>query len=650
MVGPRCTPTLNTLPAPPSDSGVDQRLHLLFDAVVDYGIFVLDTTGHVMSWNIGAQKLKGYTRDEILGRHFSIFYPPDAIAAGWPDEELRRARLLGRFEDEGWRLRKGGERFWANVVITALHDSTGEIVGFAKITRDLTERRRHELELQQSEERFRLLVENVRDYAIFMLDPEGVVRSWNAGAQALIGYTASEIIGQHFSVFYVPQEKATLPAAELVEARENGRAEQEGWRVRKDGSVFWGHVIVTAIRDPAGELLGFAKVTRDMSGLRRLEELERTGRRMNEFLAMLAHELRNPLAPIRNAVTIMQLETLTSPVLRNCRDVIDRQLAHVTRLVDDLLDVGRLNTGKIKLRKELVRLGEVVARSAETVRPMVEARRHTLHIELPGPPVYVDGDPTRLSQVLQNLLVNAAKYTPDGGRIVLAVESNGHFVTARVTDNGIGLAPDQLESIFELFMQAEGGASPTESGLGIGLTLARSLVELHGGTLEAASPGPGQGSTFTVRLPAARAVASESRNGIDTGGLPGGLRILVVDDNRDSADSATDILRLLGHRVECCYDGTAALNLAVRFKPDVIMLDLAMPVLDGFETQKLLRSQAGLERVFVIAMTGYGNEDDRRRTQSAGFDAHLIKPVELDALVGLLNQARERLGIAAPAQ
>lgn len=635
------SPTATSLPT------VDQRLQLLVDAVVDYGIFILDPDGHVVSWNSGAQKLKGYTREEILGKHFSVFYPPEAVAAGWPQEELRRAAQLGRFEDEGWRLRKDGSRFWANVVITALYAPDRTVLGFAKITRDLTERRRQEEALRESEERFRLLVDSVRDYAIFMLDPNGIVRSWNAGAEALKGYKASEIIGRHFSVFYPPQDQATRPMAELAEAREHGRAVDEGWRVRKDGTQFWANVVVTAIRGPDGSLRGFAKVTRDMSEQRRLDELERSSRRMNEFLAMLAHELRNPLAPIRNAVTIMQLETLHSPVLRNCRDVIDRQLTHVTRLVDDLLDVGRLNTGKIKLRKELVRFGEVVARSAETVRPLVEARRHVLHIDLPEAPAYVEGDSTRLSQVLQNLLVNAAKYTPDGGRIELEVEAGEQFVVARVSDTGVGIEPEELERIFDLFMQADAGSSPSESGLGIGLTLARSLVELHGGTLDAWSAGRGHGSTFTVRLPAARAVATDGGGAQEESTVPGGMRILVVDDNRDSADSATDILRLLGHRVECCYDGKSALEMAGHFHPDVVMLDIAMPILDGYETRRLLRAQPAMEQVFVIAMTGYGNEDDRRRTQAAGFDAHLTKPVELDSLVGLLNQARERLSAAS---
>jgi PAS domain S-box-containing protein len=531
------------------------------------------------------------------------------------------------------------------VIITALYGPMGELTGYSKITRDLTERRRHEEELRTSEERFRLLVDSVRDYAIFMLDPTGIVQSWNAGAQAIKGYQASEIIGRHFSTFYTPEDAAAgKPALELAAARAHGRVEDEGWRLRKDGTLFWANVVVTAVYSPNGELLGFAKVTRDMNDRRRLEELERSSRRMNEFLAMLAHELRNPLAPIRNAVTIMQLETLTSPVLRNCRDVIDRQLTHVTRLVDDLLDVGRLTTGKIKLRRELLRLGDVVARSVETARPVIANRRHVLDVEQPADPIYLHGDATRLSQVLQNLLVNAAKYTPEGGRIVLRVAPSGSFVNVEVRDNGRGLAPENLERIFELFMQAEGGMdSPTESGLGIGLTLARSLVEMHGGSIHADSPGLGQGSSFTVRLPMATEAAQADVEAAQEEAASG-LRVLVVDDNRDSADSATDVLRLLGNQVESAYDGASALPLARRFRPHVVLLDLAMPGMDGYEARRQLRQVGGvLEQAFYVAMTGFGNEEDKRRTREAGFDAHLTKPVELDALITLLNAARGRL-------
>jgi PAS domain S-box-containing protein len=629
-------------PAPPQDGALAQRLQLLIEAVSDYGIFMLDPDGHILSWNSGAQKLKGYTRDEILGRHFSTFYPEESNASGWPQEELRRARQLGRFEDEGWRIRKDGTRFWANVIITALYDPSGELTGYAKVTRDLTERRQHEEQLRSSEERFRLLVDSVRDYAIFMLDPNGMVESWNSGAQAIKGYQASEIIGRHFSVFYTPEDQqAGHPERELRQARATGRYEEEGWRVRKDGALFWANVVVTAVYGPAGDLRGFAKVTRDMSERRRLEELELSSRRMNEFLAMLAHELRNPLAPIRNAVTIMQLETLNSPVLRNCRDVIDRQVTHITRLVDDLLDVGRLTSGKIKLRKELLLLSDVVARSVETVRPLVTARRHTLEVDQPATPVHVNGDPTRLSQVLQNLLVNAAKFTPEGGIILLAVRASESFVNVTVTDNGRGLAPDQQRQIFQLFAQAETGTSVgAESGLGIGLTLARSLTEMHGGSLDASSPGLGQGSTFTVRLPAATSRPAEEKPADDEPAT-GALRVLVIDDNRDSADSATDVLRLLGNSADCAYDGPSGVEKARRLRPHMIILDLAMPGCDGYATRRLL-IENGLEDCFYVAMTGFGNADDKRRTQEAGFDAHLTKPVELESLVGLLREAKAK--------
>jgi PAS domain S-box-containing protein len=634
---------MNELVAHRPENTTEQRLQLLIEAVVDYGIFMLDPGGHIISWNSGAENLKGYSREEILGKHFSIFYPPEAVATGWPQEELRLATLRGRFEDEGWRLRKDGSRFWANVIITALYGPMGELQGFAKITRDLSERRQHEEELRASEERFRLLVDSVRDYAIFMLDPEGVVQSWNVGAQAIHGYAASEIIGRHFRTFYPPQDAdARMPEIELENARAHGRVENEGWRVRKDGTLFWANVVVTSVYGPSGALLGFAKITRDMSERRRLEELEQSSRRMNEFLAMLAHELRNPLAPIRNAVTIMQLETLQSPVLRNCRDVIDRQLTHVTRLVDDLLDVGRLTTGKIKLRKELLRLSDIVGRSIETARPVMAARRHSFEVQQPPEPVYLHGDSTRLAQVLQNLLVNAARYTPEGGQIVLKVSVHGGFVDVAISDNGRGIASENLESIFQLFMQADTAmSSPSESGLGIGLTLARSLTELHGGTIAAHSPGLGAGSTFVVRLPIAQdAPAPTPDDGQDD--QAGGLRVLVVDDNRDSADSATDVLRLLGNRVETAYDGRSSVDIVRRFKPQVVLLDLAMPGLDGYETRKLLLGEEVAQDAYFVAMTGFGNEDDKRRTRAAGFDAHLTKPVELDALITLLTEARSR--------
>ncbi|MBK0392454.1 sensor histidine kinase [Ramlibacter algicola] len=497
-------------PEPTSSPGnIEDRLQLLVEAVVDYGIFVLDPQGLIVTWNSGAQKLKGWTRSEILGRHFSIFYPPEAVASGWPQEELRRATRDGRFEDEGWRLRKDGSRFWANVVITALRDpATHELTGFAKVTRDLTERRAHEEALRASEERFRLLVDSVEDHAIFMLDRGGLVQSWNKAAETILGYPASTIMGRHLGLVVPDADReAGHPQATLDGATRHGRIEEEGWRVRHDGSRFWAKSVTTAVYGRSGELLGFAVVLQDKSQQKRLEDLERSSRRMSEFIAMLAHELRNPLAPIRNAVTLMQLDKQLPDRHARVRDIIDRQLTQLTRLVDDLLDVSRLTTGKITLRPERVSLAEVVRHSIETVRPQIDARGHELTVSLPADEeLVVEGDPTRLAQVVQNMLVNAAKYTPEGGRVQVRARRCGSEAEVEVQDNGRGIDAQDLERIFELFAQAETSGLPqagVDGGLGVGLALSRALVRMHRGKLGARSDGPGRGSTFSMRLPLA---------------------------------------------------------------------------------------------------------------------------------------------------
>jgi PAS domain S-box-containing protein len=626
---------MSAQPAPSPEQITTDRFRLLVDAVQDYGIFMLDTAGNVMSWNIGAQRIKQYRADEIIGRNFSTFYPPEAVAAGWPAEELRRAERDGRFEEEGWRIRKDGSRFWANVVITALRDENGQLAGFGKVTRDLTERRAHEEALRESEERFRFMIEGVRDYAIFMLSPDGVIESWNSGAQLIKGYSPSEVIGKHFSLFYRPEDlEAGKPQAELKAALEHGRAEEEGWRVRRDGSVFWANVVIAPVYDTGRQLRGFVKVTRDMTERRRLHELEKSSKRMSEFLAMLAHELRNPLAPIRNAITILQLEPSPSPLVRSSRDMIDRQLTHMTRLVDDLLDVGRLTTGKIRFKAEQVSYNQVVARSIEAVRPLFDARRHRLKADIPAASPLVQGDATRLAQVLQNLLVNAAKYTPEAGLIELKVWQEGTQLYTSVRDNGLGLSSQALSQIFELFSQGDAQTAARESGLGIGLTLARSLVEMHGGALHAESEGPGRGSTFTFFLPNAQIGV----HGTDDASGPGAA-ILVVDDNRDAANSLAEILRLMDYQVKVAYDGPAALEMFRQQAPQAVLLDLGMPGMNGYEVLAALRALHGGEQVTVAALTGFGTDEDKSRALAAGFDEHLTKPLDFTALQAFLQTA-----------
>jgi PAS domain S-box-containing protein len=483
----------------------DEPFRRLVETVSDYAIFMLDAGGHIESWNRGAQRLKGYEAAEVIGKHFSIFYDTDAIERGWPQHELETARREGRFEDEGWRLRKDGSRFWANVVITAMRDDDGELLGFSKVTRDLSERRLTEERLRESEERLRALIEGVQDYSIFMLDTTGHVMTWNAGAERITGYRAHEIIGESFERFYTAEDIAAgRPAAELRTATLNRRAEDQAWRVRKDGTLFWADVVVTALFDSAGELRGFAKVTRDLSDKKRMEDLEQQGRHLTEFLAMLAHELRNPLAPIRNAVGIMSMVGETSPQINWCRDIIERQTMHLTRLVDDLLDVSRITRGKLRLQLQPMDLRTAIANAVEASRPLFDMRRQRLHQADAPHRITVHGDLTRLTQVMMNLLNNAAKYTPESGQAWLELSAEGDYAVVRVKDNGTGMSPETLDKVFDLFAQGERTIDRAEGGLGIGLTLARRIVELHGGTISATSEGHGKGSEFVVRLPLMR--------------------------------------------------------------------------------------------------------------------------------------------------
>jgi len=618
----------------------------LVQAIEDYAIFLLDANGRIVSWNSGAQKFTGYTESEIVGRHFSCFYVEEAVARGWPAYELEQAALTGRLEDEGWRVRKDGTMFWSNVVITAIRNPAGEVTGFAKITRDLTAQREYLEALRQSEERFRLLVDSVKDYAIFMLDPQGFVVSWNAGAARIKGYTHDEIVGRHFSLFYVPEEAAAgKPARELAIARQIGTVEDEGWRVRKDGTTFWANVIITAVYDESKRLRGFAKVTRDLTERRRREELERSGERMREFLATLAHELRNPLAPVRNAVGVMQIETGLSPALTLARDLIDRQVTHLTRLVDDLLDIGRIMSDKVELRIARVGLDELVTRAIEAARPFTDAREQRVVAHVPTDPVIIRGDMTRLVQVLQNLLHNASKFSPQGSCIDVMGRVDFRMAVLEVRDPGCGIPVRSLDKIFELFAQEKDSEGLGEGGLGIGLTLCKSLVEMHGGSIVASSEGPGLGSTFTLSLPLAGGqteAASEGAGAAAPAVEP--LRVLLVDDNRDSADSLAMLLELKGHEVRIAYEGEQALPIAARFAPHLALIDLAMPKMDGYATLAGMRAMPELDRTMFAAMTGFGHASDLKRTREAGFHAHLVKPVEMAELDTLLAQADARLG------
>lgn len=349
---------------------------------------------------------------------------------------------------------------------------------------------------------FRLLVESVRDYAILLLDTKGHITSWNLGAQLTKGYTAEEILGRHFSVFYTREDlDRGWPERELQIALRDGRFEDQGWRLRKDGSRFWANVVITALFDREGRHYGFGKVTRDMTAQQRISKLESRERHLHQFLAVLGHELRNPLAPIANAVQIMGMQEL-SPALRTTRDILQRQVGHLSRLVDDLLDVGRIISGKVHLRLAPLDLREVVSDAVEAITPAIQARRHELQVELPDHPVMMEGDKVRLVQVLNNLLGNAAKFTPEGGRVGVSLRTREGFAEFSVSDNGPGIAPAEQAKVFKLFTQSANSNDGHYGGLGVGLSMVHQLVELHGGAVSAFSSGePGKGAEFVVELP-----------------------------------------------------------------------------------------------------------------------------------------------------
>ena len=536
-------------------------------------------------------------------------------------------------------LRKGKELLEQRV-----EERTLEVeVSNQTLRAELAEHTRQEEILRQSEERFRLLVDGVKDYAIFMLDSGGHIVSWNTGAEHIKGYKASEIIGKHFSVFYPAEDIARKwPEHELTVARAEGRFEDEGWRLRKDGSRFWANVIIAALYDNEHRVRGFAKVTRDLSVRRRIEALEESERQMNEFLAMLAHELRNPLASIVNALGLMRSKPGEDQA--EFRAVLERQTALLARIVDDLLDVSRITRGKISLKREILDMNRMITRTLASCRPLIDAHRHALELRLPDEELPVDGDSTRLSQVVFNLISNAVKYTPDGGRITIAVKREDGEAVLRVHDTGIGIAPALLPKVFDLFVQGDRSLDRTEGGLGIGLTVVRRLIEMHGGSVSAASSGHGEGSEFVVRLPLAlgHGVARGPAKEVPPHLPVTRRRLLVVDDNRDFANTLGALFETMGHDVRIAYNGTDAMSIAAEYRPDAAFLDIGLPGRNGYEVARMLRSSPELAGLTLVAFTGYGRDEDRRRVREAGFDYHLVKPAEATELAKIVDALSTR--------
>jgi len=519
-------------------------------------------------------------------------------------------------------------------------DENGNIYGVIMVFRDVAERRRSaELQL-----RLAAIVESSSD-AIISKTSEGVITSWNKGAERLYGYRAGEVIGKPISILGFPGERDDFPEIMAKLRRGESIENYETVRRRRDGSRVDVSLAVSPLLTASGDLAGASTIARDISERKQTErrlretnqELREADRRKNQFLAMLAHELRNPLAPVSNALYVMQQTGATEHDRRAARDIMQRQVQQLARLVDDLLDVSRVMQDRIELRREKTTLASILERAIETVQPMISARAQALTVELPPEPLGVDADIVRLSQAISNLLINASKYTDISGQIRVAARRDEDQVVLSVKDTGIGIAPDLLPQVFELFTQADMSLDRSQGGLGIGLTLVRKLIELHDGTVQAFSEGIGRGSEFVVRLPF---VATADSTAVSRPMTRSKLerKVLVVDDNVDVAESTAMLLRLGGHEVQVAYDGPSALSALDSFFPHVILLDIGLPGIDGYELARTIRSRPEQNGAVLVAVTGYGQNEDRQRSHAAGISHHLTKPFDPAMLEALVTQ------------
>ncbi|WP_317922887.1 MULTISPECIES: ATP-binding protein [unclassified Cupriavidus] len=598
-----------------------EQYRRLLDAVEDVAVFETDADGLIVAWPEAARRVFGHRVEDIAGHHFSCLHRADDVAAGLPQQWQQAAARAGSARDRGWRVRRDGSQLQAACVMHAIAG------GFVVACRDTTVQDAAADHVRLAESRLQLLADNLPGTAVCELELDGTIRSWNVGAQAVTGYAEADAIGKPLALLYTgPDAAAGRDRLALEAARACGQWAGDERLARQDGTIVRCQTRMVLVRDAAACPVGLIWTARDISDALRLELLESGNRRLQSFLAILGHELRNPLAPVRNAVEVIALTPDADTRIRHCAAIIDRQLRQLERLVNDLLDVGRVTAGKLKMELTPTAYNDVVSTSLEAIRPVLEAAGQQLVAELPAASPHVRADANRLGQVLLNLLSNATKYTPRGGTVSVRVQVEPARVVTTVSDTGRGLQPAALDRIFNLFSQE---AESSRSGLGVGLALAKAVVEAHGGAVQADSAGPGKGSTFTVILP--RSGAPRREAAAPAQGTAPRRRVLVVDDNADSADSMAELLSMLGHDARAAHGGHQALALAVSFRPDCVLLDLEMPDMSGYEVLQALRQTCGAD-VRFLALTGRGTPEDQRRSKLAGFHAHLTKPLAIDAL------------------
>jgi PAS domain S-box-containing protein len=606
------------------------RYRRLFEAAHD-GILIVDPdTRKITDANPFMAELLSYSRNELVGKElWEIGLLRDEAES---KEAFRTLQETGSIRYEDLPLKsKDGQAHDVEFVSNVYQEGERNVIQCN--IRDITERKRAADAARTAEDRFRLMVDSVKDYAIFSTDEKGLIDSWNTGAERVFGYLESEIIGLPIATIYTSGDRASgRPEYEMKTAAEKGRAEDEQWHLRKDGCRIFVSGTVTPIRDEARHIKGFTKIARDIT------ERKEADSRKDEFLAMLAHELRNPLSSIGTAITLLQMPNATAEHVDWSKEVIDRQVKHLARILDDLTDVSRLSRGTFEIHKDRIDASVVINCAVDTVRPQIEAKQQQLIVSFTPGTLWCEADPTRLEQALTNLLVNATRYTEAGGHIWLSAGHDDGHIAFRVRDTGIGILPAKLPEMFELFAQGDRTNARSEGGLGVGLTLIKHIAELHGGSIAAFSEGPRKGSEFTLKLPAiAQPIPATAITGVADPARNRRSSILIVDDNLDTARGLTRLLKLLGHEIHTAHDGPVAIREALAFRPQFVLLDIGLPGMDGYEVAKRMRAE-GLQTTVIIAISGYGQEEDRRRSSEAGIDFHLVKPIDFNALVSLIAQ------------
>jgi PAS domain S-box-containing protein len=607
------------------------------DAVV-----ALDLADHLVYLNPAAERQYGFSASQALGMPREQLFRQEWLEPADESSARRALAELGFWRGRSRHVTRAGERLLVESTLGRLHDSTGAVIGSLAVIRNVSERAAAEVALRENRARLQFTLDSAR-IGSWDLDLDSDTSRRSLRHDQCFGY--SEPVpewGYRKFIACVHADDRSRVERQFRETIDAGSELHLQCRVIwPDGSVHWIEIHGSVFTD-ASRPRRMIGIVSDISERKRMEEgLRDADQRKDEFLATLAHELRNPLAPIRNSVHIMRLSR-EAQVHGKAQAVIERQLDQMVHLVDDLLDISRISQGKIELRKQLVDIAAVLRNAVDTSEPVMQSKGHQLSLRLPDETVLVDADMTRLTQVVSNLLNNAAKYTPNGGRISLSAEAAGGEVAVRVEDTGVGIPQEMLPRVFDMFTQVDRTLERSQGGLGIGLALVKRLVEMHGGRVEAHSRGENAGSVFTVRLPMllpGSTHAAAVQRPATHAAAKANRRVLVVDDNQDGAESLAMTLNLLGHSTATAHDGAEGLRLAEAFRPDVVLLDIGLPLVNGYDVARRLRAQPWGDALLLVALTGWGQVEDRRRSDEAGFDQHLVKPVSLEQLEHLMNGA-----------